>query len=301
MVRCRDVAPTYLSVPGSPDRAEIDPLTDLVGLWTATDPEELWRALVVHSDRSTSDHWLAVRLFRRHHDDGTPGALTTALLLCTDRRWERCTARLIAGIADASLLSEDDLDELAARFLWSDRFRFQYPVSWIGTEWVSIDVTAGEGAVSGPAVHLDPTTPVPTERSIPPPLRRWSARRVLRTDPSSFDAIEVLSHDVARQAIDLGLGWPHGSVRLLALGLLAAVDLGGAGRRAADDPDAKVRNWTPRRARKGDASVRNGDRRPGKEKTRNHRHPQGDQAELFAEWETLLEPRVDARERGETK
>ena len=91
-----------------------------------------------------------MQLFRRHHADGTPGALTTALLLCTDRRWDRCTARLIAGIADASFLSVDDLNELAARFLWSDRFRFQYPVSWIGTEWVSIDVTGGGGAVSGP-------------------------------------------------------------------------------------------------------------------------------------------------------
>ncbi len=275
-----------------PDRTEIDPLTDLVGLWTANDPEELWRALVLYSDRSTTDHWLAVRLFRRHHADGTPGALTTASLLCTDHRWDRCTARLIAGIAEASLLSEDDLDELAARFLWSDRFRFEYPVSWIGTEWVSIDVTRGGGAVSGPIVHLDPTTPVPTERSIPPPLRRWSARRVLRADPSSFDAIrdraaalatrdggavisgmldavEVLSRDVARQAIDLGLGWPHGSVRLLALDLLAAVDPEGAGRRAAADPDAKVRKWTPRRARTRDASVRDADRRPGKEKTRS--------------------------------
>jgi hypothetical protein len=302
-----------------PDRAEIDPPTDLVGLWTASDPEELWRILVLHSDRSTTEHWLAVRLFRRHHDDGTPGALTTASLLCTDHRWDRCTARLIAGIAETSLLSKDDLDELAARFLWSDRFRFEYPLSWIGTEWFSIDVTGGGGGVSGPVVHLDPDTPVPTVRFIQPPLRRWSARRVLRADPGSFDAIrdraaelgtrdggavisgmldalEGLSHDVARQAIDLGLGWPHGSVRLLALDLLAAVDLEGAGRRAAADPDAKVRNWTLRRARKRDASVRDGDRRPGKAKTRSHRHPQGDQAELFAEQETQLEPRVDAWE-----
>ena len=90
-------------------------------------------------------------------------------------------------------------------------------------------------------------------------------RRVLRADPSSFaairgraaelgtrdgsavmsgmlDTVEVLSHDVASQAVDLGLGWPQGSVRLLALDLLAAVDLEGAGRRAAADPDAKVRN-----------------------------------------------------------
>jgi hypothetical protein len=294
---------------GNSDRADIGPLADLVDLGTASDPEGLWRVLVLQPGRSTTDHWLAVRLFRRHHADGTPGALTTALLLCTDGRWDRCTARLIAEIADASVLSEDDLDELAASFLWSDRLRFEYPVSWIGTDWVSIDVTGGEGGVSRPVVHLDPATPVPTERSIPPPLRRWSTRWVLRADPGSFaairdraaelgtrdgsavmsgmlDAVEVLSHDVASQAIDLGLGWPQGSVRLLALDLLAVVDPEGAGRRAAADPDAKVRNWTPRRASKRDAAVRDGDRRPGKEKTRSRPHPQGDQTELFAEEET---------------
>lgn len=291
------------------DWAEIDPLTDLVGLATASDPEELWRVLVLQSDRSTTDHWLAVRLFCRHHADGTPGALTTALLLCTDGRWHRCTARLIAEIADASILSDDDLDKLAACFLWSDRFRFEYPVSWIGTEWVGMDVTGGGGRVGGPVVHLDPATPVPTERPIPPPLRRWSTRRLLRADPSSFaairdraaelgtrdgsavmsgmlDAVEVLRHDVASQAVDLGLGWPQGSVRLLALDLLAAVDLEGAGRRAAADPDAKVRNWMPRRASKRDGSVRDVDRRPGKEQTRSHPHPKGDQTELFADVET---------------
>jgi len=289
-----------------PDQAEVDPLTDPVGLWTASDPEELWRTLVRYSDRSTTEHWPAVQLFRRHHDDGAPGALTTASLLCTDHRWDRCTARLIAGIVETSLLGEDDLDELAARFLWSDGFRFEYPVSWIGTEWVSIGVTRGGGGVSGRVVHLDPNTPVPAERFIQPPLRRWSARRVLRADPSSFeairdraaelgprhggavisgmlDALEVLSRGVARRAIDLGLGWPHGSVRLLALDRLDAVDPIGAARRAAADPDAKVRNWTPRRARRGDGSVPDGDRRPGKAKTRGRRHPQGDQAELFGE------------------
>jgi hypothetical protein len=192
-------------------------------------------------------------------------------------------------------------------------FSFEYPVSWIGTEWLSIDVTGGGGGVSWPVVHLDPNTPVPTERFIQPPLRRWSARRVLRADPSSFDAIrdraaelgtrdggavisgmldalEVLSRGVARRAIDLGLGWPHGSVRLLALDRLAAVDHEGAARRAAAGPDAKVRNWPPRRARRGDGSVPDGDRRPGKEKARTLRHPQGDQAELLGEWETRLEP-----------
>jgi hypothetical protein len=103
--------------------------------------------------------WEAVQLFRRHHEDGSPGALTTALLLCTDGRWDRCTARLIAGITNTSILGEDDLNGLADCFVWSDTFRFQYPVSWTGTEWVSIDPGGGDEAAEGSVVHLDPDTP----------------------------------------------------------------------------------------------------------------------------------------------
>jgi hypothetical protein len=287
-----------------PDRAEVNGLTDLDDLWMASDPEELWRALILHSGRSTTHHWEAVQLFRHHHADGAAGALTTASLLCTDGRWDRCTARLIAGIADASILSEDDLDELGARFLWSDRFLYEYPVSWIGLEWVSIDLTGGRRAARRSVVHLDPTTPVPTRRTIAPPLRRWSARRVLRADPSRFDAIrdrasalgsrdggaivsglldavEALDQDVTRQAIHLGLAWPQGSVRLLALDLLAADDPEGARRWAAADPDAKVRRWTPRRPSKRDAvdaAVRDGSRPQVTEKPRGQRHVPGDRA-----------------------
>lgn len=267
------------------ERTEPDPLTDLGALWTARDPEELWRALVVYPGRSTTHHWEAVQLFRRHHEGGTPGAPRTALLLCTDRRWDRCTARLIAGIADTSILGEDDLDELADCFLWSDAVRFQYPVSWIGTEWVGIDLDGADEAADGSVVHLDSDTPVPSERSIAPPLRRWAAARVLRTDPGTFDAmqvrarklevrggsavvsgildaIEALDEGSAREAIELGLSWARGSVRLLALDLLAAHYPETARDRAATDPDKKVRGWTPRRPRGSLASVPEANGRP---------------------------------------
>ncbi len=36
-----------------PDGTERTPLTDLAVLWTARDPEELWRALVVSAGRSS--------------------------------------------------------------------------------------------------------------------------------------------------------------------------------------------------------------------------------------------------------
>jgi len=42
-------------------------------------------------------------------------------------------------------------------------------VSWIGTEWVEIDLDSGGEAVEGSVEHLDPDTPVPTDRRIPPP------------------------------------------------------------------------------------------------------------------------------------
>jgi hypothetical protein len=150
-----------------PARTEFDPLNGLVALWTASNPEELWRALVLQPGESSTDDWEAVDLLRRHHGDGTLGALRTALLLCTDRRWDRCTHRLIAGIVATSILGKDDLDELAACFLWSDRYRFEYPVGWIGTEWVGVDVDGG-GAVSPRVMHLDPSTPVPVDRTIRP-------------------------------------------------------------------------------------------------------------------------------------
>jgi hypothetical protein len=285
--------------------AEIDPLSDLVALWTASNPEELWRALVLQSGRSTTDYWSAVGLLRRHHRDGTPGALATTLLLCTNRRWDRRTRRLIAGIVDTSILGKDDLDELATCFLWSDRYRFEYPVGWIGTRWVGIDVDGGEGAVSPQVMHLDPRTPVPVERSIAPPLRRWAAARVLRTEPGVFDAIraraaelatrdggavvsgmldavDVLDDGVARKAIDLGLGWTRASVRLVALDLLAAIDPEAARRRAAGDSDAKVRNWSHRRARTA-AAASPEDRRREREKERASRDRLDGQAELFPE------------------
>jgi len=50
-----------------PDGTERTPLTDLAVLWTARDPEELWRALVVSAGRSTTHRWEAVALFRHHH------------------------------------------------------------------------------------------------------------------------------------------------------------------------------------------------------------------------------------------
>ena len=76
-------------------------------------------------------------------------------------------------------------------------------------------------------------------------------------------------------AIELGLGWPRGSVRLLALDVLAAIDPEDASRRAATDPDRKVRAWSPSR------HSRTAEPGPDGREARPH-DALGVQAELFA-------------------
>lgn len=276
-----------------------DPLDDFVELWTAENAEALWKALTLRQSLSGAHPFEALGLFRRHHENGEDGAVTTALLLCTASRWGRDTARLIVGLVDTAILGDADLDELASTFLWSDRFRFEYPARWIGTEWISIDLEGPEGPVSIPIGRVDPDSTVPIERDIAPPLRRWAAARVLRTDPRTLDklraraaelgpidggaivsgllgAVEVLDASKARRAIELGLGWPRGSVRLLALDVLAAIDPEDASRRAAIDPDRKVRAWSPARlSPKGRTRSDRGEAGP--------QDALGAQAELFPE------------------
>ena len=280
-----------------PDRG--DPLDDFVELWSAENPEALWKVLTLRDGLTGAHPFEALGLFRRHHDNGEPGAVTTALLLCTASRWGRDTARLIAGLIDTAVLVDEDLDELASTFLWSDRFRFEYPARWIGSEWISIDLEGPEGPVSVPLGRVDPDSTVPAERNIAPPLRRWAAARVLRTDSRTLDklraraaelgpidggaiasgvldAVEVLDARGARRTIELGLDWPRGSVRLLALDVLAAIDPEDAARRAATDPDRKVRAWSPARLRPR--------AEPGPDGGKAGRHdPLGAQAELFPE------------------
>jgi hypothetical protein len=72
----------------------------------------------------------ASRAARRH----LPGSLV-ALLLCTYRRWDRVTAKLIAAVEECGVLSGPDLDELAESLL-SDEVVAVFPLAWIsGSGW----------------------------------------------------------------------------------------------------------------------------------------------------------------------
>lgn len=225
-------------------------------------------------------------------------------MLCTCGRWEPYTGRLITGLVNTGILSEQELNELVECILWSDRYRFEHPAASFGAHEIVVDLDDRGRAQGSVVISLDPKTPVPAERRIAPPLRRWAAASALRRDPGRFatiraraqtlggqdgaaivsgllDAIEALDADTALKAIACGLDWPLGSVRLLALDLFAARDLVAARRRAATDPDRRVRAWTAPRARRDDFSGAAG-RERGNSKKRV-RAPHAEQDELFPE------------------
>ncbi len=252
---------------------EYGPLEDLIALHTAASVEDLRRTLILGPGLRYGQLFEAVGLLQRHHGSGEPDALSTALLLCTDRRWDRESGRLVAALVETGILGDDDIGELIECFLWSDRYRVTYPAGWVSAEWLEIDLGDAPDTRGPRLVRIDPDSPVSMERPIAPPLRRWAAATDLRRDPGRLaslagraleldsrggaavmagvlDAIEVLDDRTARRAIERGLGWPRGSVRIQALDLLAAFDAELARSLAAVDPDAKVRRSISRRARR---------------------------------------------------
>lgn len=114
----------------------------------------------------------------------------------------------MAGLIDTAVLVEEDLDELASTFQWSDRFHFEYPARWIGSEWISIHLEGPEGSVSIPLGRVDPDSTVPAERSIALPSRRWAAAKGLRTDSRTLDKLRARAAElgpIAGGAIVSGL------------------------------------------------------------------------------------------------
>ena len=244
-------------------------MQDLGALWLAESPEELWRALVLGGGlRASPNHWDAGLLFRHHHGDGQPGALDTALLLCTDLRWRRATAGLVAEIAGSGVLDGDELLVLAETFL-NEAVVWEAPAAW--TEGVWLEIVLSESADGdddgGPSEDDSAAGPLQVRREVRPPLRRWAAAELLRQRPERLDdvfartqalsardaagvvagiidAFDALDQQRAQRVLEIGLGWPAGWVRLVALERLAGGHgLDAARRLAADDPDARIRRW----------------------------------------------------------
>lgn len=256
----------------------------LAELVAAADVQELHRILLLGPQGQMDlDELAGATIMQHHHGDGQPGSVDTALLLCTDRSWRSSTGPLMTWIATSGLLSGDELDELAERFL-HPVVVVEIPDSWFGPAIV-IDLGPVDPADESPAAE-DPAAedpadeviddesgepaPVRAERFVRPPLRRWATARRLRAQPASFpvlrdladeldinagagvlqgicDALDALPDDVAEAALATALHWPRANVRKLALELL--IDRGEHERAyqvASADPDAGIRRWSER-------------------------------------------------------
>ena len=185
-----------------------------LALHLANTVDELWALLITPHGIKSSTAWDdAFILFRRFHANDPDGAAITALLLCSDHRWRKAAHHLIHRLADSDLLTAQDLNLLTVGFVHHE---------------VTV-TTISHGDV---------------RRSVWPPLRRWAAARMVtndgtawqpllhmaRTEPSRdsaalaagvMDAAAAIPPDERMRAIEEGLNWGSGIVRLAALPGLA--------------------------------------------------------------------------------
>lgn len=228
------------------------------------DAEELCRRLLSSPCGwgSSTRHAEAVGLLADVRGTGELPMSFVALMLCTCRRWDRVTSRLIAAVQDSGLLDSTALDELADSFLSHEQV-IAYPLAWVSPQWLEIDL--GDGHSSSRKVDED--TLAHHRVSVEPPLRRWAAGRALRSVPGRLDellraaelfkprdrsalihglldAAEVLDEPRRRRLVDRGLNASGASVRRTALDRLCELDgPEPASRRALSDPNATVRRW----------------------------------------------------------
>jgi hypothetical protein len=236
------------------------PLEELVAI---DDAEELCRRLLASpwGWGSSTRHTEAVELLANVQGTGELPASFVALMLCTCRRWDRVTSRLIAAVEHSCLLDGTELDELADSFL-SHEHVIAYPLTWVSPQWVEIEFEH-----DGRTYTATEETLAHHRVSVEPPLRRWAAGRILRSTPERLeellrsaqlfaprdraavihgllDAADVLDEPGRRDLIDRGLSDSGASVRRSALDRLYELDgPGAARRRALSDPNATVRKW----------------------------------------------------------
>lgn len=248
-----------------------DPFDELAALKAAATAPELWHELLLHEPRCSTTHPEdAVATLCRVHSAGEPGGAVTALLLLTAWRWRRCTAPLLRRIVASGLLADDDLDELAEIGLFDDQAGFVLPAEVFAGPTVVLtpadeDSAASEEPSDDAFRHEDLPDTVMMSRLMRPPLRRWAAGHLLRRDPTRLaevrerirmldssaaaaamcgvlDALDALPPEPVDRLLRDASRWPHKSVRLPALQLMAECGQPAeAVRRAEADPDAKIR------------------------------------------------------------
>lgn len=239
-----------------------------VGGELAPDVWRLRQAVVTGLDGGHGSAVEAMELLAPHRAHPSD-VITSALLVCTHRRFERCSRTLMRELEANGLLDEAGLDEVAEVLLWEGRVRFAVPATWVGTPPEVPPGTRGRAdgrEVVAPAA--DEQT-FPHAQRVPAAARRWAARRLLergRTDVDAvlarpgeleggaggavlcgvLDAWESCPPGALETAIRTALASGLASVRLRALDVLARVGrVREAVAFARDDGAAQVRRWQP--------------------------------------------------------
>src|SRR5205823_12102161 len=104
------------------------------------DAQQLWQLLVTATGGREQAPSVAIDTFRRLHDAGQPEPVDSALLLCTDWRWRRTSARVLTGILASGILDDEQQDQLAEDLLWPDKAQYVYPLGWLGSSLVEIEL-----------------------------------------------------------------------------------------------------------------------------------------------------------------
>jgi hypothetical protein len=248
-----------------------------LALHRASTLEELWTVLLVpHGIRSSSAWEEPFGLFRRFHAADSEHAATTVALLCTDHRWRKGVNRLIDQLAGSEGLDDVARDQLSDWFL-GDALVVSAPRRWFPESLlVELSATPDPAATlqltDADRSRADERAVVAARRSIWPPLRRWAACHAVERSPARWaavltqaavlatrdgaamaagvmDAAAAIAEGERLDAVETGLAWGSGTVRLAALPRLA--ELRGADvamNRAFGDPSAKVRAWAAKAA-----------------------------------------------------
>jgi hypothetical protein len=240
------------------------PLDELAA---SEDAEEVCRRLLASpwGWGSSTSHMEAVELLANAHGTSELPMSFVALMVCTCRRWDRVTSRLIAAVEDSGVLDDAELDDLAESFL-SHEHVISYPLAWLSPQWLEVELDTGNGRT----YTVDDDTLAQHRPSFEPPLRRWAAQRALRSNPARLDdllgaarqfeprhrdalvhglldAADTIDEDRRRRLIRRGLQTAQASVRRTALDRLCELDgPEKARRRARADSNATVREWRPR-------------------------------------------------------